>query len=92
MVDLSMEISSQKKVLKILVNDNGVGMDSSAIDQIILGKSESTSGTIGEKGYGLGLNLVAHLVESLKGEIKLNSTPGQGACFEVLLPQALTMI
>jgi signal transduction histidine kinase len=88
-VDLSMKISSQKKVLQILVNDTGIGIDSSSIDRIILGKGESTSGTIGEKGYGLGLSLVAHLVESLKGEIKLRSTPGQGACFEVLLPQSL---
>jgi signal transduction histidine kinase len=88
-VELSMDVSSQEKVLRILVKDTGVGMDASAIDRISLGKSESTSGTIGEKGYGLGLSLVAHLVESLKGEIKLHSTPGQGTCFEVLLPQSI---
>jgi signal transduction histidine kinase len=43
----------------------------------------------GEAGFGFGLALVKHLIESLKGTLNINSTPGDGsATFEVRLPQA----
>lgn len=86
-VNLSLVISQEKKLLKILVTDTGVGIDSAAIENIVLGKSETTMGTMGEKGYGFGLSLVSHLVESLNGKISVTSRPGLGAAFEVLLPQ-----
>ncbi|MGV3705411.1 MAG: GAF domain-containing sensor histidine kinase [Arcticibacter sp.] len=86
-VSLSLEISGEEKLLKILVTDTGVGIDAAAIEKVIAGKNESTSGTMGEKGYGFGLSLVSHLVESLNGKISVKSRPGEGATFDVVLPQ-----
>jgi signal transduction histidine kinase len=88
-VYLSLVISKQEKVLKILVTDTGVGIDSATIDNIVVGKGKTSLGTMDEKGYGFGLNLVAHLVESLNGKMSVSSRPSQGARFEVVLPQNL---
>jgi signal transduction histidine kinase len=37
-------------------------------------------------GVGLGLAIVAKIVDDHHGTIRLTSGPGQGACFRVVLP------
>jgi len=86
-VDLSLEINDHISILQIQVKDNGVGIDEKGIDKILSGSSASSSGTIGEAGFGFGLALVKHLIETLKGTINIYSKPNQGSVFEVRLPQ-----
>lgn len=88
-VHLGLSLSTTEKLLTITVTDTGVGLDASVIQQILVGKAQTTTGTGGEKGYGFGLSLVSHLVESLNGLITVNSAPGKGTTFEVVLPQSL---
>jgi signal transduction histidine kinase len=88
-VSLGLVLNADEKLLKITVNDTGVGIDAEAVERIVNGKAESTPGTQGEKGYGFGLSLVSHLVEVLNGKITVSSSPGSGTRFEVLLPQKL---
>ncbi|MER2560839.1 MAG: ATP-binding protein [Myxococcaceae bacterium] len=38
------------------------------------------------KGTGLGLSIAHSIVTALGGEIRVESAPGQGALFEVVLP------
>ncbi len=87
-VSLSLDIADDRKLLSIVVKDTGVGINSEAVEKIIIGHSGTTPGTIGEKGYGFGLSLVSHLVESLSGKITVSSIPGQGTTFAVVLPQS----
>jgi signal transduction histidine kinase len=88
-VSLGLVVNAEEKLLKITVNDTGVGIDADAVERILTGNAESTPGTQGEKGYGFGLSLVSHLVEVLNGKITVSSSPGSGTRFEVLLPQKL---
>ena len=87
-VDLSLKIEETRNLLQINVTDTGVGLSQDAIHTILQGKATSTDGTSGEQGYGFGLALVKHLVDTLKGEMRIYAQPNQGANFEVVLPQA----
>jgi two-component system phosphate regulon sensor histidine kinase PhoR len=40
----------------------------------------------GIKGAGIGLAMVAHIVEAHRGRVVLESTPGEGSTFTILLP------
>lgn len=88
-VEVSLEIYPDHKFLKIIVTDTGIGMDTAAVKKIMMGKGETTVGTMGEKGFGFGLALIYELVASLNGEISIDSKPGAGTKFEVLMPQVL---
>ncbi|AMR32027.1 histidine kinase [Mucilaginibacter sp. PAMC 26640] len=87
-IELSLKIEETRNLLQINVTDTGVGLSQDAIDMILQGKATSTHGTSGEQGYGFGLALVKHLVDSLKGQMRIYSHPNQGANFEIVLPQS----
>jgi signal transduction histidine kinase len=86
-VGLDLVENKDANVLQIKVKDSGVGINIDLIETILNGKATSSNGTSGENGYGFGLALVKHLVESLKGTFNIISTQGDGATFEVKLPQ-----
>ncbi|WP_454800868.1 GAF domain-containing sensor histidine kinase [Mucilaginibacter phyllosphaerae] len=88
MVDLSLKIQESQNLLQINVTDTGVGLSQDAVSAILSGKAESTNGTGGEQGYGFGLALVKHLVDNLKGTMHIYSNTGNGANFEISLPQS----
>ncbi len=88
-VDLNLKVEQgQKNHLRIKVSDTGIGLDKAGIENILKGTATSTDGTGGEPGYGFGLALVKHLVDSLKGTLHIYSEPAHGATFEINLPQA----
>ncbi len=87
-VDLNLKVDKDKKnLLLIKVTDTGIGLTKDDIDAILSSTANSTNGTGGETGYGFGLVLVKHLIDTLKGTLKIDSEPSNGAAFEVSLPQ-----
>ncbi len=71
----------------IRICDNGVGITPERQKRLFTGHEiESTPGTDSEKGTGIGLRLVHELVALSKGTITVESTPGNGTCFTVILP------
>jgi signal transduction histidine kinase len=86
-VDLQLIINLDLPTLQIIVSDTGVGLPDESIDAILSGNASSTGGTMGEQGFGFGLALVKHLVDSLQGQMSINSSIGKGASFIVSLPQ-----
>lgn len=84
-----LEISTRLKERKavITVSDNGIGMDPSTQEKIFepfFTTKETRQGT------GLGLSIVYSLVNEMKGEISVNSQPGEGSTFTVSLPLIAT--
>ena len=70
----------------IVVKDTGVGIAADEHDQIFadLYRVEKTAHL---QGIGLGLSIVSRLVELLNGTIQVESEPGKGSRFEVVLPR-----
>jgi two-component system, NtrC family, sensor histidine kinase GlrK len=71
----------------IEVDDTGVGIPQ---DQIvhIFDKYYQVGADAKSQGAGLGLAIVKHVVEAHDGRITAESSPGQGTCFEIVLPRA----
>ena len=83
----SIEIAMQKEgdFAKVSVRDHGVGIASDRIDTIFH-KGETTYGTGGEEGSGLGLQLCQDFARKIGGDCTVESVEGQGSTFSVLIP------
>lgn len=69
--------------VELVVEDTGVG-----IKPEHLGKIFDLYFTTREKGSGIGLSMVYRTVQLHDGEIEVQSTPGVGTTFRLLLPAA----
>tara|TARA_R100000027_G_scaffold47114_1_gene35914 strand:- start:8133 stop:10157 length:2025 start_codon:yes stop_codon:yes gene_type:complete len=68
----------------IAVEDTGVGIPEEKLGNLLkLGERNSTLGTDGEKGSGLGLQLCKELIDNLGGELIVESQEGVGSRFVV---------
>jgi signal transduction histidine kinase len=66
----------------ITFTDTGVGIEPANLQRIF-----ELYFTTKEKGSGIGLSMVYRTVQMHDGEIEVESTPGSGTTFRVLLPQ-----
>ncbi|KIX15340.1 ATP-binding protein [Dethiosulfatarculus sandiegensis] len=69
---------------KLAFSDTGHGMDERTMERIF--EPFFTTKNAGE-GTGMGLSMVRRIIMALGGEIKVESTPGVGSVFEVILPE-----
>lgn len=75
------------EMVEIQITDSGVGMSQSKLDKLFnLDGDSATYGTAGEKGLGLGLQLVKEFMDMNNGEISAKSKEGEGTTFIVRLP------
>ena len=69
--------------VRITVSDTGVGIKPEHLQRIF-----DLYFTTKERGSGIGLSMVYRTVQMHDGEIEVQSTPGKGTIFTILLPQA----
>ena len=71
---------------RFLVSDNGMGMSEDFKNTIFDAFTrEESSLTNKIQGTGLGMAITKNLVEAMGGTIDVESEPGQGSCFEILM-------
>lgn len=85
--DSTIEITMTKEneFAKVSVRDHGVGIASDRLDSIFH-KGETTYGTGGEEGSGLGLQLCQDFARKNGGDCTVESVEGEGSTFSVLIP------
>ncbi|MBD5445313.1 MAG: HAMP domain-containing histidine kinase [Lachnospiraceae bacterium] len=78
-------LSEQDGNVKILLNDNGVGIEKEDLKHIFERLYKCDKGR-SEKGSGLGLSIVHQLVIKMNGTITAESVPGKGTVFTLYFP------
>jgi len=75
---------SQGEVM-LVVRDTGTGMDPVFIRERLFRPFDSTKGS---KGMGIGAYQAREYVQSLGGHVEVQSSPGEGTAFSIILPVA----
>ena len=82
---IKISLSKQGNNLRLLLADNGVGIEKEDLKHIFERLYKCDKGR-SEKGSGLGLSIVHQLVEKMGGSITVESFPGKGTEFMLLFP------
>jgi signal transduction histidine kinase len=80
-------VEARAERLAIAVRDHGIGIARAEQRRIFEKFYRVGSGLVHDtKGSGLGLSIVQHIVAAHRGQVTVESTPGQGSCFTIWLP------
>ena len=83
------ELPDQRLLLRLAVRDQGVGIAPDKLARLFQPFSQADDSTTRRYGgSGLGLAINKRLAELLGGEVGVDSTPGQGSCFWIVVPLA----
>jgi signal transduction histidine kinase len=84
------ELNSEKSASAVVfsVKDNGIGISPEQQQQFLKSNLQVSYGTKGEKGSGLGLQLICEFVQANNGSIWLESIQGAGTTFYFSFPLA----
>lgn len=90
---LSAKSHPSEKNLVIEIRDTGVGMTEAQRDRLFCGDiTPSEAGTSGEKGTGLGNQIVRQLVDYWGGRVEVESQLGQGTLIRMVLPEEVARL
>ena len=82
---IEIRMTAEGDVAKISVTDHGVGISADRIGSIFK-KGDTTYGTGGEEGSGLGLQLCQDFARKNGGDCYVESVEGQGSTFSFTVP------
>src|SRR6185369_3359824 len=85
---IRIELKEKDTNIELNVVDDGIGIPSNYKDKIFEKFFRVPVGnTHNAKGYGLGLSYAAHVIKKHNGIISVDSQPGVGSTFTIVLPK-----
>lgn len=85
--NISVDLQQQDAQLAIMVRDTGIGIPAEQQERIFERFFQhDIPGSLVNQGSGIGLSITREFVKLHGGSISVESTPGAGSCFTVLLP------
>jgi len=86
-VQIEVGLVAEARKIVLSVKDHGVGMTPAEVRHVLKPYVRGrTAGRQNARGIGLGLALCQHVVQAHGGHIQIQSEPGKGTKFEVVLP------
>ncbi|HKK58958.1 MAG TPA: PAS domain S-box protein [Salinivirga sp.] len=82
-IEIRTRRNDQKNEFKIIVQDDGIGMDKTTQEKLF--DPFFTTKKPGE-GTGIGMSIVHTIIEDHNGKIHIDSEPGKGSVFTIVLP------
>ena len=82
-------VEADRAWVRIVVADTGIGMTAEETERAFERFYRARSGNESSPGTGLGLSIVKSLVDLQHGVIEVDSEPGRGTTFNVLIPAAV---
>jgi signal transduction histidine kinase len=82
---LTLELRADGEHARLTVRDTGCGIPPELIGHVF---EPFVTTKLGRGGTGLGLAISHDIVRHHRGELTVESEPGHGACFTLLLPRA----
>ncbi|WP_139957624.1 sensor histidine kinase [Flavicella sediminum] len=79
---ISLELQDQESGIKIVVSDNGKGIDEELKEMVFEPRFTTKS-----SGMGLGLAMIKKIIEGYNGSINFSSTVGKGTVFTIFIPK-----
>jgi signal transduction histidine kinase/DNA-binding NarL/FixJ family response regulator len=86
---IELRVEPERAWVQIIVRDTGVGMTKEQAERAFERFYRARDAGASSPGTGLGLSIVKSLVELHDGRIEVESQPGEGSTFRVLLPAAV---
>jgi len=84
--EVKVTLQLDEATIELKVQDNGTGMDRKTKEKMF-DRFYRSDQQKNKPGFGIGLSVVAELVQQLKGTIDVQSEPGLGTSIQVNLPQ-----
>jgi putative PEP-CTERM system histidine kinase len=84
--EVLLAVESNAEAVTVQVRDNGCGMDAHFVAERLFRPFDTTKGNA---GMGIGAFESRELVQAMGGRLEVESAPGQGTCFRVVLPRVV---
>jgi len=90
---ITINVVDDNEKICIYVKDKGTGITAEKLNNLFkFEETNSSFGTLNEKGTGLGLILCKEFIEKNNGNISVTSEEGKGTQFKLCLPKAAKKI
>jgi len=84
---IAVELTQEGKRVEIRVRDKGIGIPKKEQERIFDGFYRHEEAILhSPKGVGLGLKIIRHIMDAHRGEIRVESQPGEGSTFSLIFP------
>jgi signal transduction histidine kinase len=85
---IDIQLKNSEAQLELLIRDYGIGIPKAYHKKVFEKFFRVPTGDVHNvKGYGLGLNYVASIIQSHNGTVTLDSEPGKGSLFTIIIPR-----
>jgi signal transduction histidine kinase len=85
---VTISTGAEEDWVKIAVSDTGVGIPADQMEHLFDRFRQINRDQFEQQGVGLGLAIAYELIRLHRGQITVESTPGQGSTFTILVPPA----